>query len=74
MARIPIFIGNPGFLLEFIPTKIGAGMTDQEVICGTKYCQKSFTKIIHIISETCHWDIFSFLQFIPSSMTDRTKP
>ena len=24
---IPVFTGNPGFLLEFIPMKIGAGMT-----------------------------------------------
>jgi hypothetical protein len=24
---IPVFTGNPGFRLEFIPMKIGAGMT-----------------------------------------------
>jgi hypothetical protein len=24
---IPVFTGNPGFRLEFIPIKIGAGMT-----------------------------------------------
>jgi hypothetical protein len=24
---VPVFIGNPGFRLEFIPMKIGAGMT-----------------------------------------------
>ena len=24
---VPVFTGNPGFRLEFIPIKIGAGMT-----------------------------------------------
>ena len=24
---VPVFTGNPGFRLEFIPMKIGAGMT-----------------------------------------------
>jgi hypothetical protein len=26
---VPVFTGNPGFLLEFIPMKIGAGMTEK---------------------------------------------
>jgi hypothetical protein len=36
MPWIPVFIGNPGFLLEFTPMKIGAGMTNLPTGCHSR--------------------------------------
>ena len=35
---VPVFTGNPGFRLEFIPMKIGAGMTPfmKSIVYGQK--------------------------------------
>jgi hypothetical protein len=38
---VPVFTGNPGFRLEFIPMKIGAGMTI--LIEGAIYKQTLFS-------------------------------